>query len=108
MEWNRRDFVVKPILVAGTASVFGRTDSLLTKLLGDSGPLIQRTLGKTGLTMPVVSMGVMNADIPGLLRRSYEGIGCATGSDHRDQTAHAEPSSECCRSQAAVHGRNGS
>ena len=58
--------------MAGTASVLGRTDSLLTKLLGDSGPLIQRTLGKTGLTMPVVSMGVMNADIPGLLRRSYE------------------------------------
>jgi len=72
MEWNRRDFMVGPIVMAGTASVLGRTDSLLTKLLGDSSPLIQRTLGKTGLTMPVVSMGVMNADIPGLLRRSYE------------------------------------
>jgi predicted aldo/keto reductase-like oxidoreductase len=72
MEWNRRDFMVGPIVVAGTASVLGRTDSLLTKLLGDPGPLIQRTLGKTGLTMPVVSMGVMNADIPGILRRSYE------------------------------------
>ena len=64
--------MVGPIVMAGTASVLGRTDALLTKLLGDSGPLIQRTLGKTGLTMPVVSMGVMNADIPGLLRRSYE------------------------------------
>jgi aryl-alcohol dehydrogenase-like predicted oxidoreductase len=72
MEWNRRDFMVGPMVIAGTASVLGRTDSLLTKLLGDSGPLIQRTLGKTGLTMPVVSMGVMNADIPGILRRSYE------------------------------------
>src|SRR5437660_5450450 len=72
MEWNRRDFMVGPIVLAGTESVLGRTDSLLTKLLADSGPLIQRTLGKTGLTMPVVSMGVMNADIPGLLRRSYE------------------------------------
>ena len=72
MEWNRRDFMVRPIIMAGTASILGRTDSLLTKLVADSGPLIQRTLGKTGLTMPVVSMGVMNADIPGLLRRSYE------------------------------------
>ena len=66
MEWNRRDFMVGPIVMAGTASVLGRTDSLLTKLLGDSSPLIQRMLGKTGLTMPVVSMGVMNEDIPGL------------------------------------------
>ena len=44
MEWNRRDFMVRPIIMAGTASVLGRTDSLLTKLLADSGPLIQRTL----------------------------------------------------------------
>ena len=71
MEWNRREFIVKPIMLAGTASVLGKTD-LLTKLAADSGPLIERTLGKTGLTMPVVSMGVMNADIPGLVRRSYE------------------------------------
>jgi predicted aldo/keto reductase-like oxidoreductase len=33
---------------------------------------LQRTLGKTGLSLPVVSMGVMNADVPGLLRRAYE------------------------------------
>jgi len=37
-----------------------------------SSPVLQRTLGKTGLTLPVVSMGVMNADVPGLLRRAYE------------------------------------
>ena len=71
MEWNRREFIVKPIMLAGTAGVLGKTD-LLAKFASDSGPLIQRTLGKTGLTMPVVSMGVMNADIPGLVRRSYE------------------------------------
>lgn len=72
MKWNRREFIVKPIMVAGTAGVLGKTDELLTKLAGDSGRLIQRTLGKTGLTIPVISMGVMNADIPGLVRRSYE------------------------------------
>lgn len=72
MEWNRREFIVKPIVVAGTAGVLGRTDGLLTKLVGDSAPLLRRPLGKTGLTLPVVSMGVMNADIPGLLRRAYE------------------------------------
>lgn len=69
-EWNRRDFIVKPILWAGAASVIGKTETLLADSL--KPPMIQRTLGKTGITLPVVSMGVMNADIPGLLRRAYE------------------------------------
>jgi predicted aldo/keto reductase-like oxidoreductase len=34
--------------------------------------LLERTLGRTGLKLPIVSMGVMNADVPGILRRSYE------------------------------------
>lgn len=72
-EWNRREFIVKPILWAGAASVVAKTDTLLASTTTDkAGPILQRTLGKTGLTLPVVSMGVMNADIPGLIRRSYE------------------------------------
>lgn len=72
-EWNRREFIVKPILWAGAASVIGKTDSLLASATTDkASPILQRTLGKTGITLPVVSMGVMNADIPGLIRRSYE------------------------------------
>src|ERR1039458_9154821 len=73
-EWNRRDFIVKPILWAGAASVLGGTAILLANPLNETatGPVLQRTLGKTGLTLPVVSMGVMNADVPGLLRRAYE------------------------------------
>ena len=72
--WNRREFIVKPILWAGTASVLARTDLLLASPTRDTSasPMLQRTLGKTGLTLPVVSMGVMNADVPGLLRRAYE------------------------------------
>jgi len=31
-----------------------------------------RKLGKTGIEIPIVSMGVMNADIPGLIRKSFE------------------------------------
>jgi predicted aldo/keto reductase-like oxidoreductase len=69
-EWNRRDFIVKPILWAGAASVIGKAESLFADAA--QTPLIHRTLGKTGITLPVVSMGVMNADIPGLLRRAYE------------------------------------
>jgi len=73
-EWNRREFIVKPILWAGAASVIGKAESLLGDPINDTATsaILQRTLGKTGLTLPVVSMGVMNADISGLLRRAYE------------------------------------
>ncbi len=73
-KWNRREFIVKPILWAGTASVLARTDVLLASPILETAPspVLHRTLGKTGLTLPVVSMGVMNADVPGLLRRAYE------------------------------------
>jgi len=73
-EWNRRDFIVKPILWAGAATMMGKSQSLFAEP-GAANPnplLIRRTLGKTGITLPIVSMGVMNADIPGLLRRAYE------------------------------------
>jgi aryl-alcohol dehydrogenase-like predicted oxidoreductase len=73
-EWNRREFIVKPILLAGAATVIGRAESLFGNPVNQaaSSAIVQRTLGKTGITLPVVSMGVMNADIPGLLRRAYE------------------------------------
>jgi len=71
-EWNRREFIVKPILWAGAASMVSRADSLWATSEKTAGPILQRPLGKTGITLPVLSMGVMNADIPGLLRRAYE------------------------------------
>ena len=71
--WNRRDFIVKPLVVAGAAGMLGKAELLLARSTTDSvGPILQRTLGKTGITLPVVSMGVMNADVPGILRRAYE------------------------------------
>jgi aryl-alcohol dehydrogenase-like predicted oxidoreductase len=36
------------------------------------GELITRVLGKTGLRVPIVNFGVMNADNPALVRRAYE------------------------------------
>ncbi|HUO15079.1 MAG TPA: aldo/keto reductase [Verrucomicrobiae bacterium] len=69
-EWNRREFILRPILWAGAATVIGKSETLFAEIT--KTPLIQRTLGKTGITLPIVSMGVMNADIPGLLRRAYE------------------------------------
>jgi hypothetical protein len=72
-EWNRREFIVKPIVLAGAATLLGRTELLLaSSTQTPAGPILQRTLGKTGITLPIVSMGVMNADVPGILRRAYE------------------------------------
>jgi len=72
-EWNRREFIVKPLVVAGAAGVLAKAELLLARSTADpAGPILQRTLGKTGITLPVVSMGVMNADVPGILRRAYE------------------------------------
>ncbi|MFC1569142.1 aldo/keto reductase [bacterium] len=34
--------------------------------------IIYRTFGKTGLQLPIVSMGVMNASLPEVVRRSYD------------------------------------
>lgn len=39
---------------------------------GAGDKIIHRTLGRTGLKIPIVSMGVMNSDNPGVVRASYE------------------------------------
>lgn len=79
--WNRRDFIAKPTAWVAASHLFGRFGFLFaaaakaesTATKADNGPKpIYRTLGKTGISLPIVSMGVMNADVPGLVRRSYE------------------------------------
>jgi Aldo/keto reductase family len=52
-------------MLAGTNLLAESTDAA-------NGALLERTLGRTGLKLPIISMGVMNADVPGILRRSYE------------------------------------
>ena len=69
-DWNRRDFIVRPIVWAGAASVLSKASLMAAEPA--PGALLQRTLGRTGLTLPIVSMGVMNADVPGVVRRAYE------------------------------------
>jgi uncharacterized protein len=79
--WNRRDFVARVMswlaaspLLGSSNSLFGespRTALAAPKAEGNAKP-IYRTLGKTGISLPIVSMGVMNADVPGLVPRSYE------------------------------------
>ncbi len=78
---KRRDFLTKTLAGAGAAAVLGRTGrpgqaAAAVQAAPSTGaaikPLITRTLGKTGIVLPVVNMGVMNADNPDLVRRAYE------------------------------------
>jgi predicted aldo/keto reductase-like oxidoreductase len=82
---DRRNFI--------KSSVMGASLSLLSSPLtaiarqagpapGERGKIITRRLGKTGIELPVVSMGVMRADNPALVRAALE-----SGMKHLD-TAH--------------------
>lgn len=49
----------------------GATPAAATPGATPAAPLIERTLGRTGLKIPVVSMGVMNASLHALVAESY-------------------------------------
>ncbi|MCK4835718.1 MAG: aldo/keto reductase [Candidatus Aminicenantes bacterium] len=71
---SRRDFLSKTtsgVAAVGIFGVSGNTVSLNDeeKLKGD---IIYRTLGSTGIKLPIVNMGVMNAFNPELVKKSYE------------------------------------
>jgi uncharacterized protein len=68
---DRRDFILKGI--AGAAGMMAFSPSLFSApVTADSNEIIYRTLGKTGLKIPVISFGVMRADNPGLCKAAYE------------------------------------
>jgi aryl-alcohol dehydrogenase-like predicted oxidoreductase len=73
--YDRREFLVGPVRWAAAAGLLsGVAPSLLAQVSTprDGAKIITRTLGRTGISLPIVSMGVMNADVPGLIRRAYE------------------------------------
>lgn len=78
---NRRNFLSKSSKQFALLNLFGFISA--KNAIGNSpqtdkpektepGNIIYRTLGRTGLKVPIVSMGVMNATIPGLVTRSYD------------------------------------
>jgi len=79
---SRRDFLIKTIGGAAAAGLLGKSGLKLNaqearnkqphKGTGAAAQPITRVLGRTGLKIPVVSMGVMNADNPALVKRSFE------------------------------------
>jgi uncharacterized protein len=90
--WNRRDFLTRVTSALAASPLLGSFNFLFGQSVktvpaapqaeGSAKP-IYRTLGKTGISLPIVSMGVMNADVPGLIPRSYE-----LGIRHFDTAAH--------------------
>jgi uncharacterized protein len=73
---DRRKFISSALAGIGAAGLAGAGRlSASPKALpatAAGGELITRVLGKTGLRVPIVNFGVMNADNPALVRRAYE------------------------------------
>jgi predicted aldo/keto reductase-like oxidoreductase len=72
-KFNRRNFIKKGI--SGAAAITIAPSVLAGKsAIANSGKskVITRKLGYTGLELPVVSMGVMRADNPNLVRAAYD------------------------------------
>ncbi len=84
--FNRRGFLKSSVigaagLVAGQKAFAGSSQRSLAK--GKAEPkIVYRTLGRTGIRMPIVNMGVMRADNPNLVRAALD-----KGITHLD-TAH--------------------
>jgi predicted aldo/keto reductase-like oxidoreductase len=70
--YSRRDFIFKTVGGAAAAGIMGKTGLKLNAQAAKNTQPITRVLGKTGIRMPIVSMGVMNADNPALVKRSFE------------------------------------
>lgn len=77
---KRREFLSRTLTGVASAGVLGASASVGEEKLNQARQktqaipeeLIFRPLGRTGLKLPIVSMGVMNADNPDLVRKSYE------------------------------------
>jgi predicted aldo/keto reductase-like oxidoreductase len=68
---NRRGFLRTGL--AGAAGFVALSPSLISAAKSDQqNDIILRTLGKTGMKVPVISFGVMRADNPNLCKAAYE------------------------------------
>jgi predicted aldo/keto reductase-like oxidoreductase len=74
---SRRDFLATSA-IAATAGFLGigrnisYSNDKKKEATSGSQPIIERVLGRTGIRVPIVGMGVMNADNPALVRRAFE------------------------------------
>jgi len=84
--YSRREFIFKTVggaaSAAAAAGIIGKSglklDAQAAKIAqspkgtGAAAQPVTRALGRTGIRVPIVSMGVMNADNPALVKRSFE------------------------------------
>ena len=74
--WNRREFVTRPLTLFAAAQLLKRPELLFAEQAGAAAPTakerkpITRPLGKTGISLPVVSAGA--TQVAALIKRSYE------------------------------------
>jgi predicted aldo/keto reductase-like oxidoreductase len=70
---TRRKFISSSITGLAAAGFMGISpDAVLAQVKKEKGEIIHRTLGNTGIRLPVVSMGVMNSNNPEVVRASYK------------------------------------
>ena len=75
---GRRDFMKSTIVGVGgfvslaSASNDQRQEEKVVDVKGKEKKFVYRTLGKTGLKLPVINMGVMNSDNPNLIRAALD------------------------------------
>ena len=71
-EFDRRKFIKNTLIGSAgallTSSLIAGEKDPRPKPEKDERPLIRRTLGKTGIELPIVSFGVMRADSPALIK----------------------------------------
>jgi predicted aldo/keto reductase-like oxidoreductase len=67
---DRRGFLRTGI--TGAAGIVALSPSLVSANAGQQDNIIYRTLGKTGMKVPVISFGVMRADNPNLCKAAYD------------------------------------
>lgn len=71
INFDRRKFIKSSLLGAGGA-VLAKPAIAASKAAERKGEIITRKLGKTGLELPVLSMGVMRADNPNLVKAAID------------------------------------
>jgi predicted aldo/keto reductase-like oxidoreductase len=72
---SRRAFLSNSVMGIASVGLAGATpDAAVAQPVRrqGSGTPIQRTLGRTGVVLPVVSIGAMNSDSPALYHRAYD------------------------------------